>query len=161
MIRTAESRYVITADQCFDPILMDWKGFFAVALVLRILVLGIAELWVLFGIYYWLAASETERHMAKRASLTCTVLFFVMNLSSLGKILRYLALDLGFFELAAANRPYRRIGFFVGVRGVCMLKGAFLPSLRSCRCSFHVRPCRVGQLPDDEAIIADVEIECA
>ena len=153
MIRTAESRYVITADQCFDPILMDWKGFFAVAPALLIL--------ALFGIYYWLAASETERHMAKRASLTCTVLFFVMNLSSLGKILRYLALDLGFFELAAANRPYRRIGFFVGVGGVCMLKGAFLPSLRSCRCSFHVRPCRVGQLPDDEAIIADVEIECA
>ncbi|MFP4484870.1 MAG: hypothetical protein ACLFO1_08465 [Spirochaetaceae bacterium] len=107
-------------------ILMEWKGFFAVALVLLILVLGIAELLVLFGIYYWLAASKTERHMAKRASLTCTVLFFVMSVSSLGKVLRYLVLDLGFFEVADVTGPYPHIGFFLGAGGFLISLVAFL-----------------------------------
>ncbi len=107
-------------------ILMDWKGFIAVALVLLILVLGIAELLVLFGIYYWLAASETERHMGKRASLTCTVLFFVMSLSSLGKILRYLALDLDFFEVADATGILPHIGFFLGAGGFLISLALFL-----------------------------------
>lgn len=109
---------IVSAIDLFRTLIMlDWKSFFAVALVLLILFLAVAELAVLFGLYYWLAASEDEHHMGLRAALACTVLFPIIALSSFGKIATYLRLDLGFFEAQEVTGIYPHLGVFIGAGG--------------------------------------------
>jgi hypothetical protein len=107
-------------------ILLDWKSFFAVVLVLLILFLAVAELAVLFGLYYWLAASEDEHHMGWRAALACTVLFPIIALSSFGKIATYLRLDMGFFEVQEVAGIYPHLGVYIGAGGFIVSLVVFL-----------------------------------
>lgn len=118
---------IATAIDLFRTVLtLNVEGFTAVFLVLLILLLAIAEFVVVFGIYYWLGASLTERRMARRASLAGVVFFPIMAVSSFFKVYVYMRLDMGFFDVTQITGAYPHVGVFLGAGGFVLALACYL-----------------------------------
>jgi len=115
-------------------VILQWTGFLPAILVILILALSVSALVVVFGLYYWLEATFSELHMWYRATLSGVVFFPLMVLASIGKIVRFLALEgLGFWQVGQLIGPYSHIGVFGGAAGFAGSLVAFLLLRRQLR----------------------------